>query len=84
MAIRITTSTEEKRTTIRLEGRLSAGEVPDLDREFQRAGAGTRLDLSGLMSADAEGLRELRALAAKGAELRGASAYVRQLLEATS
>ena len=84
MAIRITTSTEEKRTTIRLEGRLSADGVPDLKREFQRAEAPVRLDLSGLMSADAEGIREVRALSARGVDLCGASAYIRQLLEATS
>ena len=63
---------------------VSADGVPDLEREFQLAGAPARLDLSGLISADAEGIREPRALSAKGAELCGASAYIRQLLNDTS
>ncbi len=84
MAIRITTTTEEKTTTIRLEGRLTAEAMPGLQREFELASAPVRLDLSGLISADAEGIKKLQALSAKGAELRGASAYIRQLLEAAS
>ncbi len=84
MTVRITTSKENTATTIRVEGRLDAEAVPDLQREVKRAGAPLRLDLSGLISADAEGIKELRALSAKGAELRGASAYIRQLLDATS
>lgn len=47
------------------------------------AGTPVRLDLSGLKTADAAGIKELRALAAKGAELRGASAYIRELVDAT-
>ena len=39
------------------------------------------VDLSGLQSADAEGVRALRSLFAKGAKLVGASVYVRQLLK---
>ena len=38
------------------------------------------LDLDGLMSADADGVETLRSLAAEGAELHGASPYIRQLL----
>ena len=84
MTVRITTSKENTATTIRVEGRLNAEAVPDLRREVKLASAPLRLDLSGLISVDAEGIRELRALSAKGAELRGASAYIHQLLDATS
>jgi anti-anti-sigma regulatory factor len=84
MTIRITTSSDSKRTTIRVEGRLTAEGVPDLRREVDLAGSPLRLDLSGLMSADTEGIRELRALSAEGAELRGGSAYIRQLLDPTN
>jgi len=84
MAIRITTSKDNKATTIRVEGRLNAEAVPDLQREVKLASALLRLDLSGLISADAEGIKELRDLSAKGAELRGASAYIRELVDATS
>ena len=84
MTVRITTSKENTAMTIRVEGRLNAEAVPDLQREVKRAGAPLRLDLSGLISADAEGIKELRALSANGVELRGASAYIRQLMDATS
>ena len=84
MTIRITTAKENRATTIRVEGRLDAEAVPDLQREVKQAGAPQQLDLSGLISADTEGIKELRALSAKGAELRRASAYLRQLLDATS
>jgi hypothetical protein len=39
-----------------------------------------RLDLSGLRSADRDGIRALRSLSEKGAELRGANPYINQLL----
>ena len=84
MTYKITTSKNDRGTTIRLEGRLNTEAVPDLQEEVKLASAPLRLDLSGLISADAEGIKELRALSAKGAELRGASAYIRQLLDATS
>ncbi len=83
MTIRITTSKDNKATTIRVEGRLNAEALPDLQREVKLASAPLRLDLSGLISADAEGIKELRALSAKAVELRGASAYIRQLMDAT-
>jgi anti-anti-sigma regulatory factor len=84
MTIRITTSKQDSAMTIRVEGRLDLEAVPDLQEAVKFPGAPLRLDLSGLMSADAEGIKELRSLSAKGAELRGASTYIRQLLDATS
>lgn len=84
MTIRIVTSKDDKTTTIQVEGRLNAETVPDLRGEVKLSSAPLRLDLSGLISADAEGIKELRALSAKGAELQGVSAYIRQLLDATS
>ncbi len=84
MTIRIVTSKDDKTTTIQVEGRLNAETVPDLRGEVKLSSAPLRLDLSGLISADAEGIKELRALSAKGAELHGASAYICQLMDATS
>ena len=43
-----------------------------------------RLDLSGLKSADPTGIELLRSLSAAGAELYGASAFIRKLLEGES
>ena len=80
MSFRITTQTDGPVTTIRVEGRLDIESVPELRREFRSANGVVRLDLSGLMLADAYGVRELQALSAEGAEVCGASAYIHQLL----
>ncbi len=83
MIVRITTVAGEMTTAIRVEGRLTAGNMADLQSELQAAGTPVELDLSGLISADAEGVRLLRALSAKGAKLPGLSAHIRQLLDTT-
>ncbi len=84
MAIRITTKTDGNKTTIFVEGRLSAAEAPDLRKECQSIDAPLRLDLSGLKSADPTGIMLLRSLSAAGAELYGASAFISKLLEGSS
>ena len=84
MAFRITSQARGNATTIRVEGRLGIEAVPELRREFQLAGKSVRLDLSGLTSADAEGVRELLELSDKGAKLCGLTAYIRQLLDGAS
>ena len=65
---------------IHIEGALDAEAGAVLRRECRSAGATVRLDLSGVRSADVDGIEVLRSLAAEGAELTGASPYVRQLL----
>lgn len=83
MAIRISSSTEGKTRIVRVEGRLESAFVPDLLAETEGRSEETpvRLDLSGLQSADKEGLRALRELRAGGAVLEGASPYIRELLD---
>ena len=81
MAIRISTKTEGNKATVLVEGRLSAAEVPDLRQECQSVDVPLRLDLSGLKSADPTGIKLLRSLSAAGAELYGASAFIRELLK---
>ncbi len=67
-------------TTIRVEGHLEAETVSDLQNECRSADPPLRLDLSGLLSADTDGIQTLRSLSARGAELFGDSLYIRQLL----
>ena len=81
LTVRITTTTAGKVTTIVVEGRLTAAEVPSLKEACQSVGAGLRLDLSGLRMADEAGIGELRLLSEEGAELHGASLLIRQLLD---
>jgi hypothetical protein len=80
LTFRITSASGEDKTIIRLEGRFNAKRVEDLKKTVHVAGGTVLLDLSGLRSADAEGVLTLRSLAAKGAKLVGASPYIRQLL----
>ncbi len=80
MTIRVSSATDGTTTTIRVEGRLTGADVPDLRAECESADAPWRLDLSGLRSADTDGIRALLSLLESGAELHGADPYVRQLL----
>ena len=84
MSFRITAITTGGKTTIRVEGRLGADGVPELRREAELAEEGVELDLSGLTSADAEGLRLLLELSTGGARLCRPSAYISQLLDEVS
>ncbi len=80
MTIRVTSRTDGTTTTICVEGRLKGTDVPDLRDMCESANAPWCLDLSGLRSADKDGIRALRSLLESGAELHGADPYVRQLL----
>jgi len=79
LTLRITPVPAERQEVLRLEGRLGAAEVTELERS---AGAGvTALDVRGLMSADPEGLAALRRLRDRGIEVRNASRYLAMLLD---
>ena len=80
MTIRITGSKDGDSSNILVEGRLDATNVTDLETECLSAGTPLRIDISSLLSADEDGLRVLRSLAQTGAELSGASPYMRELL----
>jgi anti-anti-sigma regulatory factor len=84
LTFRITNISGEDETIIRLEGRLSAAGVKDLKMAVQVPPGTVLLDLSGLRSADAEGMWALRSFAAKGTKLVGASPFIRRLLNETS
>jgi hypothetical protein len=80
LTIRVSTEAGETVTTIRIEGQLMSTGVPDVRAACESANPPLRLDLSGLRSADRDGIRALRSLSEAGAELHGANAYIRQLL----
>jgi anti-anti-sigma regulatory factor len=80
LTIRVSTEAGETVTTIRIEGKLTSSSVPDVRAACESADPPLRLDLSGLFSADSDGVRALRSLSEAGAELRGASPYINQLL----
>ena len=80
MTIRVSTEAGETVTTIRIEGQLTSSSVSDVTAACESANPPLCLDLSGLRSADRDGIRTLLSLSEKGAELRGANPYIRQLL----
>jgi hypothetical protein len=67
--------------TVRLIGRLSVAEVPELETTAAKAGLPLCIDLGQLAGADAAGVRALRLLRGSGASLTGASPYIGLLLE---
>ena len=80
MVIRITSTSAGEASIIRIEGQLTADDTSALEAECRSAGSPRRLDLSGLLSVDGAGIEMLRSLQAEGAELCGASPYIRQLM----
>ncbi len=81
IAYKLSSSASGDEVVIRIEGALDGEGAAALRRECRSAGTPARLDLSGLRSADRDGIEVLRALAAEGAELTGASPYILRLLE---
>ena len=79
LTIRVSTEVGEAASTIRIEGQLTVADLPDVREACASVSPPLRLDLSGLRSADAAGIRVLRLLS-QAAELHGASPYIRQLL----
>jgi hypothetical protein len=80
LTIRVTNENGETVTTLRIEGQLTSTHVPDLRAACESAHLPLRLDLTGLRSADTDGIQALRSLSEAGAELYGASPFINQLL----
>ena len=78
--IRVTQRLEGDRLVVFIEGQLTADDLAVLDPLSAMSETACVLDLSGLQSADAAGSRRVRTLASEGMEIRGASPYVRLLL----
>lgn len=84
MEIRIDITTEGLETVVHVAGRLSGGAVAQFREACDQIEDAFVLDLSNLLFADDVGIDVIRTTVEKGAELRGASPFVRLLLEDTS
>jgi hypothetical protein len=71
---------EVDRRVVRLAGRLSAAQVPELLSACSNAGS-LELDLTELRSADVAGIDALRRLRDTGATLTGAAGYIQMKLD---
>jgi hypothetical protein len=81
MMVRIDTSPEDSKTAVSVAGYLSGSGVGELLRTCHSIEGEIVLDLSGLRSADPEGIKAIRELVRGGAELREASPFIRLLLD---
>jgi anti-anti-sigma regulatory factor len=79
--IRIESRVEGPVTVVTVAGRLEADNTRELHEVCRTIEGLLALDLSGLVSADASGLRAIREFEAQGADLRGVSPYIRLLLD---
>lgn len=80
MTFRISAVGSDPTTSLKLDGRLTAEEVPELARLCAGFTGRMVLDLSDLHFADRQGVSALRELQAQGATLTNASPYLRLLL----
>ncbi len=81
MRFRIDTEHEGDRTTLKVSGTLSGPAVDEFDRVCRQVDGPLRVDLGEVMTMDGFGVAFLQHLARTGAQLEGASPYVRLLLE---
>jgi ABC-type transporter Mla MlaB component len=80
MSIRATSTSDADQTVLRIDGRLVSEDIPELVKEYGAEESPHVLDLSGLQSADTEGVRLLLGFVSRGAQIRGASPYIELLL----
>jgi hypothetical protein len=73
---------EDDRLVLRLEGRLSVAQVPELLQTWADSEP-AQLDLAELLSADVGGIEALRRIRDSGTALVGAPGYIRMKIESS-
>jgi len=84
MTLRITVSEPGPPTTVKVDGRLTGDQVPELQQVCAEIEGALVLDLTDLNFADRQGVKALHELQAKGADLIGVSQFIGLLLERSS
>ena len=79
--LRITKTSCEGRTALKLEGRVAKPWITELERACRAQESPLVLDLSGVSFADELGTEAIRRLRAEGAELVGLSRFLHELIE---
>jgi hypothetical protein len=80
--VRIQETRSRDETVIRVDGWLQGSEeAAELIRVVRAAAAPVAIDLQELRSADPSGVAALRALSTEGARIRGASDFIKLLLD---
>ena len=81
MTLRISTVGPDPTMALKLDGRLTSEEVPELRRVCADLKGQATLDLTDLQFADRTGVSVLRELRAHGAKFTGASPYIELLID---
>jgi hypothetical protein len=81
VTVRIDTTSEGSKTVLSVAGRLEGSGIGELLRACKSIGGVFMLDLTGVRSADPEGIEAIRKLVRGGAKLRGVSPFIRLLLD---
>jgi hypothetical protein len=81
MTVVVTVDQTLRGTAVRIAGRLEAGDLPELHRVLNGPVAPLELDLSELLTADADGIDLLRRQRLSGATLVNVPPYIRLLLD---
>jgi anti-anti-sigma regulatory factor len=84
MRIRIDIEFKESGTIVRIAGRLTEPSTEQLRKACEPIEGDFVLDLSNLMFADTEGINAIRAVCDTGAGIKGASPFIRLLLDEKS
>ena len=81
MTVRIDTTSEGSKAVVSVAGRLEGLGVRELLRTCRSIAGEFVLDLTGLRSADPEGIEAIQKAVSGGAKLRGVSPFIRLLLD---
>jgi len=81
MTLRVDAVTAGSTTNVTVSGRLEGKEVREFLRACRAIEGDFELDLTGLRSADSEGIEAIRELVRAGRKLRGVSPFIRLLLD---
>jgi predicted enzyme involved in methoxymalonyl-ACP biosynthesis len=81
MALHVDAVTAGSTTIVTVSGRLAGNEVREFLRACRAIEREFELDLTGLRSADSEGIEAIRELVRAGRKLRGVSPFIRLLLD---
>ena len=80
MTLRVDAATHDSKTVVVVAGRLAGEEVREFLRACRAIEGEFELDLTSVRSADSEGIEAIRKLVREGRKLRGASPFIRLLL----
>jgi ABC-type transporter Mla MlaB component len=81
MTVRINKAGENSKSIVTVAGRLDRPVVRELLKACHSIDGEFVLDLAGLLSADSAGIEAIHSLVRGGAKLRGASPFIRLLLD---